>query len=103
MDEAYAFVSSRPAVASSFTAPVPFASTSTAAVAAADADSRMEEVEGREVVLEEKENRVVLQFTFNDGELKSANGVGKVMNRRKYKYAFSFPSHPSRCCSFDED
>ena len=84
LDDAYEFVSSRPPVASTST------STSTSLSGGFDAvDETMESsVEGRE----KREDRVVLQFTFNDGELKSANGVGKVMNRRKYKCVPLAPS-----------
>ena len=81
LDDAYEFVSSRPIASTSL---------STLPIDNSPSTSRTEQAEdtqGAGVVEEEKrEDRVVLQFTFNDGELKSANGVGKVMNRRKFKY-----------------
>jgi DEAD/DEAH box helicase domain-containing protein len=40
--------------------------------------------EGGDAERLEEEEDVVLQFQFNDGELKSSNGVGKVITRRKF-------------------
>lgn len=37
--------------------------------------------------LPSKSEETVLLFSFNDGELKSSNGVGKVISR-KFRYAF---------------
>lgn len=93
LDDAYEFVSSRPPVASTSTSlSGPYGASLSGRP---DAAEETMEMVGQEK--EKREDRVVLQFTFNDGELKSANGVGKVMNRRKYKYVLCpfLPTNPN--------